>query len=155
MTGIAIMIATLNGLDIWMTDIGNAYLMGHWQCIFDGTNYGRVLCHCWQWVWIQSHGPNTTIVWALYGLKSTGATFWLQLATILHVSLHFLAYQADPPDVCMHWAFRPMEHHNSKYILVYIDNIMTILVHPDRIIKAFHNHFMLKVVSNSGIELDC
>jgi hypothetical protein len=41
-----------------------------------------------------------------------------------------------------------------EYILVYVDDVMIILYHPDGIVKGLRDHFTLKVVSNPGEEPD-
>ena len=68
---IAMMLAALNDLDIRMTDIGNAYLTAPIteKCyVVAGDEFGPDL-----------KGRTLKIVRALYGLKSSGATFRLHL----------------------------------------------------------------------------
>jgi len=78
---IASLLAGLNELEVCLTDIGDAYLMAPTteKCyMVAGDEFGPEL-----------KGRVLKIVWALYGLKSAGATFHAHLAAILQNVLKF------------------------------------------------------------------
>jgi hypothetical protein len=138
-------VAALNGMDICMMDIVNAYLNApiKEKCyVVAGDEFGPNL-----------KGRTLKIVHALYGLRSAGSAFQSHLATILHESLHFTACQADH-NVWMLRAPNLDGIPHYEYILVYVDDVMIISYHPDGIVKGLCDHFMLKVVTNPGEEPD-
>jgi len=95
---IALFLAALNDLGVCLTDIGNAYLMAPTtECcyVLVGDEFGPELKGC-----------ILKIVWALYGLKSAGASFHAHLASILQHVMGFMPCEADP-DVWMHLAKKP------------------------------------------------
>ena len=71
---ICILLGELNGLDIGVGDIGNAYLESNTDemvCIIAGPKFGELAGH------------TLVIVKALYGLRSSGARFHAELASKL------------------------------------------------------------------------
>jgi hypothetical protein len=85
--GIAFLIAVLNGLEVLATDIGNTYINAdvHEKLYFvAGDEFGNV-----------NKGKNVIITKALYGLKSSGATWRAHLAEALH-GLGYKSTLADP-----------------------------------------------------------
>jgi len=84
---IAFLIAVLNDLEVLATDIGNTYINAdvHEKLYFvAGDEFGNV-----------NKGKNVIITKALYGLKSSGATWRAHLAEALH-GLGYKSTLADP-----------------------------------------------------------
>ena len=82
---IALILAALNGLQVLACDIQNAYL----------------IASCYEKIWTTTRpefrsdvGKNILVVWALYGLKSSGAVFRAFLAEIVH-DLGYKPFEAD------------------------------------------------------------
>ncbi len=85
---IALFLAALNDMDVCLTDIGNAYLTAPTmeKCyVVAGDEFGPEL-----------KGWLLKTIQALYGLKSTSATFHAHLALILHHIMGFTPCEADP-----------------------------------------------------------
>src|SRR5688572_6932595 len=68
------------------------------------------------------------IIKALYGLKSAGAAFRSYLAKQLH-DMEYTLSKADA-DVWMRLAFKPDGEEYYKFMLVYVDNLLSILHDP-------------------------
>ena len=116
---LAFLIAELNGLDVMACDIGNAYL--HAPCrekvwfqggIETGDDCGKVLM----------------ITRALYGLKSSGASWRATLAGTL-IDMGFVGTQADP-DVWRRPATRENGSEYYELCLVYVDDILLVSHDP-------------------------
>ena len=73
---ITIFLAKLNGLEFWLTDIGNAYLKTN--TLVKVYNVARKEFAC-----VGLEGHVLIIIKALYGLKSSGARWWEVLADVL------------------------------------------------------------------------
>jgi len=97
---LAFMLAKLNGLDMIMTDIGNAYLQGR----------------------------TVVIVRALYGLKSAGAAWNHHLANEL-MQLEFEPVPADP-DVWRRAHVKSDGTKYYEYVFVYVDDLLCLSVDP-------------------------
>ena len=117
---IAIFIAELNGLQVWATDVGNAYLEAPAQekvYIIGGTKFrDRV-------------GHTMLIRKALYGLRSSGLRWWDRCSEIL-VSLGFQATLAED-DI---WIKRVGIHYG--YIVRYVDDLGIVSKDSEGIIKT-------------------
>ena len=131
---IAFMVAALNGLDILCCDIGNAYLNAP----------------CREKVWTTcgpEFGPNegkkALIVWALYGLKSSGSSFRSHCSSILQEQLGFTMCRADN-DVYFRAGVKEDGTEYYEYILVYTDDILILSTVPDRILKHLQQFFRIK-----------
>jgi Reverse transcriptase (RNA-dependent DNA polymerase) len=130
---IAFTIAALNGLDVLMADIGNAYLNANtkekvWTTA--GDEFG------------SNSGKKVVIVRALYGLKSSGAAWRSHLAQ----SLRDMEYQpclADP-DVWMRTATKPNGFKYYEYLLVYVDDILSVSHQPLKTMEALAKLYRLK-----------
>jgi hypothetical protein len=116
---LAFLIAELNGLDIMTCDIGNAYLHAP----------------CREKVWFQGgvetgedRGKILVVTRALYGLKSSGASWRATLASTL-VDLGFVGTQADP-DAWRRAACRPDGTEYYELCLVYVDDILLVSHDP-------------------------
>ena len=120
------LVDALNDLNIVMTDIGNAYLNAKvrekiWST--GGPEFG------------EHSGAVVLIVRALYGLKSSGATWRAHFAQ----SLRDLGYEScvgGDPDVWRKPAIKPDGEKYYEYIVVYIDDLLVIGQNPTNITDA-------------------
>jgi hypothetical protein len=136
---IALTIASLNNLEIRLTDIGNAYLTApvtEKYYVTAGDEFGPEL-----------KGRILKIVKALYGLKSAGAAFRAHLASILRDHMGFTSSYADG-DVWMRKASKPAGEFYYEYALVYVDDVMILSAKADAVIEELRAHFTLKVVED-------
>ena len=112
---LALLIASLNDLDISCCDIGNAYLNADcreklWTVA--GSEFG------------SDKGSVIIIARALYGLKSSGAAWRAKLAETMR-TIGYTPTQADP-DVWIKRATKPNGQEYYCYMLVYVDDVMHI-----------------------------
>ena len=132
---IAFLIAALNDLDIEAADIGNAYL--------NAPPREKIYIKCGPEFGPELEGRYAIIVRALYGLKSSGASWRAFLARVLEEDLHFTMCRADN-DV---W-FKPAKKADGTryyiYVLVYTDDILCVAEHPKAILDKLDQHFLLK-----------
>ena len=122
---IAFTCAALNGLDVFACDIGNAYLNAP----------------CREKVWFlggdeagEDKGKILVIVRALYGLKSSGASWRATLAQTLS-DMGFKSSVADP-DV---WRRESKKEDGTEYyelLLVYVDDILLVSHAPRSTLEA-------------------
>lgn len=113
---IAFTIAALNGLDVIMSDVGNAYLNAKTsEKVYGiaGPEFGD-----------DDVGKVCVIVRALYGLKSSGAAWRSHFANDLR-DMGFTSTLADP-DVWLRPAIKKNGFKYYEYILVYVDDQLTI-----------------------------
>lgn len=113
------MIAALNELQVLSADIENAYLT----------------TPCREKVWIKAgpefgemEGKVLIVRKALYGLKSSGASFCQYLAEKLD-DIGFKSSLADP-DVWLQASVKPDGERYYKYMLCYVDDILCISHDP-------------------------
>jgi hypothetical protein len=131
---IAFILASLNGLSLSATDIGNAYLNAEARekvYTTAGPEFGAEL-----------EGNNVLIVRALYGLKSSGAAWRAHLANTLH-SLGYTSCLADP-DVWFRSATKECGFEYYEYVLVYVDDLLVLSHHPELTMKALESFYRLK-----------
>ena len=112
---IILLIVALNILQVMACDIQNAYLT----------------VNCREKIWTSAgpefgseHGQPMIIRKALYGLKSSGTVFRAHLAETLH-DIGFKPMKADP-DVWIHPAVKPDGSKYYKYIMCYVDDILSV-----------------------------
>ena len=130
---IALTLAALNGLDVLACDIQNAYLTAPCrEKIFTvaGPEFG------------SDCGQIFVITRALYGLKSSGAAFRSFLAEHLH-DIGYTPSKADP-DVWMRPGMKPNGFKYWEYVLVYVDDILSISHDPKRTMNLIKAKFKLK-----------
>jgi len=131
---IAFMIAALNDIDILATDIGNAYLNADpREKVYTtaGAEFGAEL-----------KGKYVLIVKALYGLKSSGAAWRAHFAATLK-TLGFTSCLADP-DVWYRAATKPTGEKYYEYILVYVDDVLTLSHQAETVMKGLEQFYRLK-----------
>ena len=130
---IILLIAALNDLKIMACDIQNAYLTAE----------------CWEKIWTYaglefgSERRQLMIIRkALYGLKSSGATFWAHLANTLY-DIGFISTKADP-DVWICPAVKPNGAEYYEYVMCYIDDILSVSLDAISVLKSLQGQFKLK-----------
>ena len=130
---IAFTIAALNGLDCMACDIGNAYLNAPCRekiwCIA-GREFG------------SEKGTVMVITRALYGLKSSGASWRAMFATTL-ADLGYVPTKADP-DV---WLRPKIKKNGDDYysmILVYVDDVLCFDESPQELMDKLGKIYRLK-----------
>ena len=132
---IAFLIAALNDLDIKAADIGNAYL--------NAPPREKIYIKCGPEFGPEFEGRYAIIVRALYGLKSSGASWRSFLARVLDEELNFKMCRADN-DV---W-FKPAKKADGTryyiYVLVYTDDILCVAERPKETLDKLDQHFLLK-----------
>ena len=126
-------IAALNGLQVMACDIPNAYLTAN--------------CHEKIWTYTgpefgSDHGQPMIIRKALYGLKSRGMAFRAHLAEILH-DIGFRPTKADP-DIWICPAVKLDGSEYYKYIMCYVDDILSVSLDTKSISQSLQGQFKLK-----------
>jgi len=119
---IMFLIAALNGLDLLGANVQNAYINAKTsERVYTtaGPEFG------------SNQGRPAVIVSALYGLKSSGARWRDQFASILK-ELGFVNSRADP-NVWMQKATKPDGLKYWEYVLCYVDDILAISHQPQLI----------------------
>ena len=130
---ILLTITVLNGLDVLACNIQNAYL----------------IVHCREKIWTRAgwefgseSGQIMLIVRALYGLKSSGASFRSYLADHLW-DIGYRPSQADG-DVWMRAAVKLNGFKYWEYILCYVNDLLSISHQPKNSLEAIRKHFKFK-----------
>jgi Reverse transcriptase (RNA-dependent DNA polymerase) len=136
-------VAGLNGLEIRLTDIGNAYLTAP-------------VTECYYVVAGDEFGPNLKgrllkIFRALFGLKSAGAAFRAHLASVLRDHLRFKECEADG-DVYMRRALDANGNAYYEYALVFVDDVMLVSGDADAAAKELAGQYTHKVAEDPGKE---
>jgi hypothetical protein len=130
---IAFLVAALNDLDILAADIGNAYLNAPCRerlYTTAGPEFG------------SDAGKQVVIVRALYGLRTSGASWHAQLAQTMQ-QLGFTPCMADR-DVWMRPAVKPDGFKYYEYVLLYVDDTLVVLHEPMKIMRAIQEDYRLK-----------
>ena len=94
----------------------------------------------------------TIIVRALYGLKSAGTSFWNHLDKCLQ----FMGYNiclADPDMWMRQMNISSDDFEHYEYVLLYVDNVLTIGDYPTEVLQKIDNYFGLKPVSLSDPDI--
>ena len=130
---IALLMASLNQLDVLACDIQNSYLTAHCRekiYIIAGPEFSSL------------EGSIMIIRKALYGLKSSGAAFRAHLAEKLY-GLNWNPTKADP-DVWIRPAIKPDGFEYYEVTTVYDDDIMCISHDPKATMQGIQATFKLK-----------
>ena len=125
----------LNDLEIYGTDIGNAYLESYTQekvYIVAGPEFG------------DRQGHTLIIVKALYGLKSSGLRWHERLSDVLR-AMGYIPSKSEP-DIWMrdcgdHW----------EYIAVYVDDLFIVSKNPSAIIETLMEKYNFKLKGSGPI----
>ena len=135
-------LAELNELELWGTDIGNAYLESYTQekvCFIAGGEFGELAGHTF------------VIIKAQYGLKSSGKRWHDRLFDVL-LSMGFKPSKAEE-DIWM----RDMGDH-YEYLACYVDDLAIASRNPQAIIDALEgapHNFKLKGTGTMEFHLGC
>ena len=135
-------LAELNELELWGTDIGNAYLESYTNekiCFVAGGEFGEYAGHTF------------IIKKAQYGLKSSGKRWHDRLFDVLR-SMGFTPSKAEA-DIWMHDCG---DHY--EYVACYVDDLMIASKKPQAIIDALEgnpNNFKLKGTGPMTFHLGC
>ena len=130
---ILLLVAALNDLDILACDIQNAYLTASCRekiVTQVGTEFG------------SDAGKMMLVTRALYGLKSSGASFRAFLGETLF-DLGYWPSKADP-DVWMRKAVKASGFEYYEYVLCYVDDVLSISADPMKTMKGIQATFKLK-----------
>jgi hypothetical protein len=131
---IAFHLAALNDIDILAIDIGNAYL--------NAQPHEKVYTTAGPEFGAELQGKAVLIARALYGLKSSGAAWCSHLANTLH-QMGFISCLADP-DIWYCPATKPNGFQYYEYVLVYVDDVLTLSHQGDKIMKGLEEFYHLK-----------
>ena len=135
-------LAELNDLELWSTDIGNAYLESYTTekvCFYAGPEFG------------EKEGHLMIIVKALYGLKSSGKCWHDRLFEVLK-AMDFFPSKAEA-DI---WMRRQGDVY--EYVACYVDDLLIASKNPQAIIDALEgepNKFKLKGTGAVEFHLGC
>ena len=134
-------LAELNEMELWGTDIGNAYLESYTQekvYIVGGPEFG------------DREGHTLVITKALYGLKSSGLRWHERFADVLR-TMNFTPSKAEP-DI---WMRDRGDHY--EYIAVYVDDLLIASRDAQSIIDdlTITHKFKLKGTGPLSFHLGC
>src|SRR5687768_7881260 len=135
---ILLFLAELNGLKVWSTDIGNAYLEALTSenvCIRAGAEFGALAEHL------------LLIYKALYGLRSSGARWHERLSDVLRKE-GFTPCRAEP-DIRMR-----KNGEQYEYVAVYVDDLAFALKNPQAFIDILKNDYQFKIKEAGPLEFD-
>ena len=123
--------ATVNKLQLWAADVGNAFLNGITRdklYIIAGPEFGP-----------EREGKALILYKSMYGARASCARFHEHLAAKL-LALGFNPSKADP-DL---WYRDKGDHY--EYVATYIDDLLIASRNPESIIKAMEERYILKGV---------
>jgi Reverse transcriptase (RNA-dependent DNA polymerase) len=125
-------LAELNKLQLWATDIGNAYLEAYTSkkvYITAGPEFG------------DREGHILVISKALYGLRSSGARWHDRFADCIR-ELGFFPCKAEP-DIWMR-----KKNNQYEYIAVYVDDLAIAMKNPKEFTDFLENKHKFKLKGN-------
>ncbi|CAJ1931198.1 unnamed protein product [Cylindrotheca closterium] len=126
-----IFLAELNGLDLWATDIGNAYLEAYTKekvAIVAGPEFGEL------------QGHTLIVSRALYGLHLSGKMWHQRFSACLREE-GFFPCKAEP-DIWM----RPLPDGSSyEYVGVYVDDLAMVMKDPKAFVDKLINFYKFKL----------
>jgi hypothetical protein len=130
--------AELNNLELWSTDIGNAYLEAETQeklVIIAGPEFGEL------------EGHLLIIQKALYGLRTSGLRWHQRFSAVLN-ELGFRPCKAEP-DI---WMRPSKELSHYKYVAVYVDDLMIAMKDPQTFVALLQSKYKFKLKGTGPIE---
>jgi len=135
-TRLVLFVAELNGLTIWATGIGNAYLEAKTKeklFIVAGPEFGNLTGH------------TLVINMALYGLCTSGLRWHERFSDCLRAEGFFLC-KAEP-DVWM----RDLGNH-YEYVVVYVDDLAFAMRNPQSFVDVLSSKYRFKLKGTGPIE---
>ena len=134
---IMFLVAALNGLKVLSTDVGNAYLNAECR--------EKVHVRCGKELFGPEHeGKYAVIARALYGLKSSGASWRHHFATEIR-SMGFKDTKADG-DVYRRKSIKGGNIPYYEYIVVYVDDVICISETPEKWINVLAKQYRLREI---------
>ena len=130
-------IAALNDLPILSCDVQSAYL--------HAPTTEKVMTKAGPEFGSQDEGKTVLIVRALYGLRSSGARWRDHMAATLR-EMNYVRSIGDP-DVWMRAATKPDGSHYYEYVLVYVDDLLSISMKPMETMDSIKKRYPLKAGS--------
>jgi len=131
---IGFLVAALNDLDVWAGDISNAYLHAETKekvWFRAGAEFGNQV------------NRRVIIVRALYGLPGSGNAWRAALAGTLRNHMGYTSTLADP-DVWYKAETKCNGEEYYSYILVYVDDVLCIHEHPEKIMNMIQGRYPVK-----------
>ena len=131
-------LAELNKLELWSTDIGNAYLEATTQeklVIIAGPEFKELQGHV------------LVIQKALYGLRSSGLRWHQRFAAVLK-ELGFEPCKAEP-DI---WLRASEDGSHYEYVAVYVDDLMIAMKNPQAFVDLLQKNYKFKLKGTGTIE---
>ncbi len=135
---IAFVIAALNDLDVMSADIGNAYLNAPCRekiWCEAGTEFG------------SDKGKVMRVDKALYGLKSSGASWRAMFASTLS-DMGYISSKGDP-DLWLKARTKPNGDEYYSMVLVYVDDVMHFDHEPNIFMESLQSIYRLKDVAEA------
>ena len=133
-----IFLAELNGLELWGTDIGNAYLEAYTSekvAIIAGPEFGEL------------EGHTLIISKALYGLRMSGK-MWHQRFSACLKKEGFTPCKAEP-DI---WMRKTPDGKSYEYIGVYVDDLAMALSDPKTFVTTLEVKYKFKLKGTGPLE---
>ena len=133
---IMFLVAALNDLNIEMCDIGNAYLNAETRervWFRAGSEWGSSRAGC-----------QVMIVRALYGLKTSGAEWKKTFAEYIKHTLGYDPCIGADDNIYLRAEKTGDGHEYYSYIVVYVDDVLCIHQHPDRVLSMINRDYRLK-----------
>ena len=130
-------LAELNNLDIWATDVGNAYLEARTQekvFIIAGPKFGEL------------EGHLLVVFKALYGLRTSGGLRWHERFADTLRDMGFRTSKADS-DIWMR-----KNKNVYEYIAVYVDDLCIVAIDPRAIVDLLVSKYQYKLKGSGSIE---
>jgi hypothetical protein len=130
-------LSELNGIELWSTDIGNAYLEAYTAeklFIVAGPEFGEL------------EGHMLIISKALYGLRTSGLCLHKQFSQCLREEMGFKPCKAEP-DIWMCWV-----DNLYKYIAVYVDDLCISSKDPKAITDMLTEQYGFKLKGTGPID---
>lgn len=131
---IALTIASLNNLDLFTCDVESAYPCAEFL--------EKVWCVAGS-EFRSDKGKVLLITLALYGLKSSGATWRAMLAKVLCEEMNFVPTE-DDPDVCIRQATKGNRELYYKMLLVHVDDVLAVSEVAEDLVGIIGSKFKLK-----------
>jgi hypothetical protein len=131
-------LSKLNGLDLWATDIGNAYLEAftmEWNYIIAGPEFG------------QLEGHYLIIVKALYGLCMSGLR-WHECFADCLCNEGFSPCKAEP-DIWMR-----LNGNLYEYVATYVDDLCLRMLDPKSFTDTLQKKYNFKLKGTGPIDFD-
>ncbi|MEC8171189.1 MAG: reverse transcriptase domain-containing protein, partial [Candidatus Thermoplasmatota archaeon] len=133
-----VFLAELNGLEVWGTDIGNAYLEAYTKeqvCIIAGPEFGSL------------HGHTLIVSRALYGLRMSGKMWHQRFSAVLEEE-GFFPCRAEP-DV---WMRKSPDGNCYEYVGVYVDDLAVAMRDPKTLLNKLVDVYKFKLKGTGPLE---